>query len=219
MSLTFFIIIGVVLLISLFMYIIARIRMSKEKLVLTAGRMDVTLLMISPLLAILGALIWHFFASLSIVSYILWFITFICIALSIMNSIIENKNSGWDIAYSIGAKVFILITTVFIILFSMIALLGYMVYFIIKQFTKSDNEVEQDSQHKFSIPQYHKFMNAYVGIKDSQKAQKMKAETVKIEEADAEEIIEEEVENTEKEAVKEPKKEVKGKSKKSKDKK
>lgn len=164
MTRTLLIVLGVMLLISLVFYVIARIRLSKEKLVLTAGRVDVTCLMVSPLFAILGALVERTF-TLTTLAWIFWVIAIIGVALSIMYSFIENKDSAWDIVYSIGAKVFILITTVFIILLSIIFFLGYLVFYLIKQLTKSDEEAEQDSKNRLALPQYRKFMNAYVGNK------------------------------------------------------
>ena len=160
----------IALLISLVCYIVARIRMSKEKLVLTAGRMDVTFVMISPLFAIIGWLIRETLPSMYVVTWIFWTIAIICFALSIMYSIIENKESGWDIGWSIGAKIFIFITTIFIIIFSIVAMLVYMVYYLIKQLAKSDEEAEKDSHGKLALPQYRKFMNAYVGAKNTKKA-------------------------------------------------
>lgn len=165
MSKTGIIVLIIVLLISLVCYIVARIRMSKEKLVLTAGRLDVTFVMISPLFAIIGWMFRQLLPSLEVVIWIFWTIAIICFALSIMYSIIENKDSGWDIAWSIGAKIFIFITTIFIILVSIVALMIYMVYYLIKQLAKSDEEAERDSKGKLALPQYRKFMNAYVGAK------------------------------------------------------
>ena len=159
----------VALMISLVCYLVARIRMSKEKLVLTAGRMDVTFVMISPLFAIIGWLIQQTVSSATVVIWIFWTIAIICFSMSIMYSIIENKESPWDIGWSIGAKVFIFITTIFIILFSMIAFLGYTVFYLIRQLSKSDEEAEHDSKGKFALPQYRKFMNAYVGVKTAKK--------------------------------------------------
>ena len=163
------IILLVALMISLVCYLVARIRMSKEKLVLTAGRLDVTFVMISPLFAIIGWLIQKTLPSMSVVIWIFWTIAIICFSLSIMYSIIENKESPWDMGWSIGAKVFIFITTIFIILFSMIAFLGYTVFYLIRQLSKSDEEAEHDSKGKFALPQYRKFMNAYVGVKSAKK--------------------------------------------------
>ena len=163
------IILLVALMISLVCYLVARIRMSKEKLVLTAGRLDVTFVMISPLFAIIGWLIQKTLPSMTVVIWIFWTIAIICFSLSIMYSIIENKESPWDMGWSIGAKVFIFITTIFIILFSMIAFLGYTVFYLIRQLSKSDEEAEHDSKGKFALPQYRKFMNAYVGVKSAKK--------------------------------------------------
>ena len=163
------IILLVALMISLVCYLVARIRMSKEKLVLTAGRLDVTFVMISPLFAIIGWLIQKSLPCMTVVIWIFWTIAIICFSLSIMYSIIENKESPWDMGWSIGAKVFIFITTIFIILFSMIAFLGYTVFYLIRQLSKSDEEAEHDSKGKFALPQYRKFMNAYVGVKSAKK--------------------------------------------------
>ena len=165
MSKTGVIITIIVMLIALVCYIVARIRASKEKLVLTAGRLDVTFVMISPLFAIIGWLISKVLPSMEIVIWIFYTIAIICFALSIMYSIIENKESPWDIGWSIGAKIFIFVTTVFIILFSIVAIMIYMVYYLIKQLSKSDEEAERDSKGKLALPQYRKFMNAYVGAK------------------------------------------------------
>ena len=177
------IILLVTLLLSMVCYIIARIRMSKEKLVLTAGRMDVTFVMISPLFAIIGWLFFETMPSLYIVTWALWTIAIIGFALSIMYSIIENKESGWDIAWSIGAKVFIFITTIFIIIVSIIGLLVYMVYYLIKQLAKSDDE-EDESHGGLALPHYRKFMNAYVGAKPFKKAPKVKIENIEAEEVE-----------------------------------
>lgn len=169
MTKTEWIVLLVALMISLVCYLVARIRMSKEKLVLTAGRLDVTFVMISPLFAIIGWLIQKTLPSMTVVTWIFWTIAIICFSLSIMYSIIENKESPWDMGWSIGAKIFIFITTIFIILFSMIAFLGYSVFFLIRQLSKSDEEAEHDSKGKFALPQYRKFMNAYVGVKTAKK--------------------------------------------------
>ena len=169
MTKTQIIILIIVLLISLLCYIVARVRMSKEKLVLTAGRLDVTFVMISPLFAIIGWMFQQTLPSLEVVIWLFWTVAIICFALSIMYSIIENKESGWDIGWSIGAKVFIFITTIFIILVSIVALMIYMVYYLIKQLSKSDEEAERDSKGKLALPQYRKFMNAYVGVKPEKK--------------------------------------------------
>lgn len=169
MSKTEWILLLVALIISLVCYIVARIRMSKEKLVLTAGRLDVTFVMISPLFFIIGWLIRKSFPSLTVVIWIFFTIAIICFALSAMYSVIENKDSVWDMGWSIGAKVFIFITTVFIILFSMIAFLAYMVFYLIKQLSKSDEEAAHDSKNKLALPQYRKFMIAYVGAKEDKK--------------------------------------------------
>jgi len=168
---TYFIILSIVLLISLVFYIVARIRLSKEKLVLTAGRLDVTFLMISPLFAIIGILIRKTL-DLDTLAWIFWIIAIVCVALSIMYSITENKDSVWDMIWSAGAKVFILITTVFIIILSMVIFLGYMVFYLVKEHGKTDEEADQDSKNKFALPQYRKFMNAYVGIKSDKKKEK-----------------------------------------------
>ena len=179
MSKTGIIILIIALLISMVCYIVARIRMSKEKLVLTAGRLDVTFVMISPLFAIIGWMFNKILPSLEIVIWIFYTIAIICFALSIMYSIIENKESPWDIGWSIGAKIFIFITTIFIIVFSIIAIMIYMVYYLIKQLSKSDEEAERDSHGILALPQYRKFMNAYVGAKSTKKETKKKITDVK----------------------------------------
>ena len=174
-STTLMIIIGSVLLVSLFMYITARIRMTKDKLVLTAGRMDVTFLMITPLFAIIGALVARL-TGVWMPAYIMWFIAFVCVALSIMYSIIENKDSGLDMAFSIGAKIFIIITSFFIVSLSLIIFLGYMIYFLI---TEHNNPEAEDEKGKLALPQYRKFMNAYVGLKEEKTKKTGDVETKK----------------------------------------
>lgn len=169
MSFPLFILTGVVLLLLLFVYIAARVRMSKEKLVLTAGRADVTFLMITPLFAVIGTLVYYMLP-LSTLAWILWIIAFACAALSVMYSIIENKDSGWDMALSIGAKGFIITTTLFIIVLSLVYYLGYLIFFLIKEHNKSDEETKDSN--KVTLPNYRKFMNAYVGLKEPKKEKK-----------------------------------------------
>lgn len=169
MSFPLFILTGVVLLLLLFVYIAARVRMSKGKLVLTAGRADVTFLMITPLFAVIGTLVYYMLP-LSTLAWILWIIAFACAALSVMYSIIENKDSGWDMALSIGAKGFIITTTLFIIVLSLVYYLGYLIFFLVKEHNKSDEEAKDAD--KVTLPNYRKFMNAYVGLKEPKKEKK-----------------------------------------------
>ena len=169
MSFPLFILTGVVLLLLLFVYIAARVRMSKGKLVLTAGRADVTFLMITPLFAVIGTLVYYMLP-LSTLAWILWIIAFACAALSVMYSIIENKDSGWDMALSIGAKGFIITTTLFIIVLSLVYYVGYLIFFLVKEHNKSDEEAKDAD--KVTLPNYRKFMNAYVGLKEPKKEKK-----------------------------------------------
>lgn len=160
------IILTAVLLVSLLCYIIARIRLSKEKLVLTSSSLDVTFVMVSPLLAIIGFLLDRLIPSFGTAALIVWVIAIICFALSIMFSIISNKESVWNMIWSVGAKVFIFITTIFIIIFSIIAILGYLIYYLVKEHSKD----EEDGEGKrVTLPQYRKFMNAYVGRSEKKK--------------------------------------------------
>ena len=161
---TFYIVLGVLLLVSLPCYIVSRIRANSDKMVLTAGRMDITLLMICPVLVVLGWLIGQT-GQLTTLEYIIWGIAFICFALSFMYSIMENKGSVWNMIWSVGAKIFILLSTLIIIVISIVAILVYLIVHLLKELGKSDETVADEEKKRFTLPQYRKFMDTYVGYK------------------------------------------------------
>ena len=153
---THFIIAGIVFLVLLVCYIVAKVRSKRELMVLTANWWDMAMLLASPI-ALFIAWCWGFDHPLNNVQMVFVVIAGLCLVGTVIMSIVHNADSFINIVLSIFAKLFIIYLT-----FVAIGLL--ITAFIISLFLTIMRS-HHDDGGEIIIVQYDHFMKAYVGYR------------------------------------------------------
>ncbi len=151
---TTLIITGIVFLILLVFYIIAKVKSKKYELVLTANGWDMAMLLACPV-AIFVAWCWGFDQALNTVQIVCLVIAGLCLMGTIIMSIVHNPGSFIDILISVLAKLFIVWLTFMVILILIVVL----IVSILISIMRSHNDDE------YILLKYDHALRAYVGYR------------------------------------------------------
>lgn len=151
---TTLIITGIVFLILLVFYIIAKVKSKRGELILTANGWDMAMLLACPV-AIFVAWCWGFDHSLNTVQIVCLVIAGLCLAGTIIMSIVHNSGSFIDILISVLAKLFIVWLTFMVILILIVVL----IVSILISIMRSHNDDE------YILLKYDHALRAYVGYR------------------------------------------------------
>lgn len=151
---TTLIITGIVFLILLVFYIIAKVKSKKYELVLTANGWDMAMLLACPV-AIFVAWCWGFDQPLNTAQIVCLVIAGLCLAGTIIMSIVHNSGSFIDILISVLAKLFIVWLTFMVILILIVVL----IVSILISIMRSHNDDE------YILLKYDHALRAYVGYR------------------------------------------------------
>jgi hypothetical protein len=149
------IIAGIVFLILLVFYIIAKVKSKKYELILTANGWDMAMLLACPV-AIFVAWCWGFDQPLNTAQIVCLVIAGLCLAGTIIMSIVHNSGSFMDIVISILAKLFIVWLTLMAIFLLIVAL----VVSVMITLMRGHNEGEE-----YILLKYDHALRAYVGYR------------------------------------------------------
>ena len=149
------IIAGVVFLVLLVFYIIAKVKSKRYELVLTANGWDMAMLLACPV-AIFVAWCWGFDHPLNTVQIVCLVIAGLCLIGTIIMSIVHNSSSLMDIVISVLAKLFIIWLTLMAIFLLIVAL----VVSVLITLMRSHNEDEE-----YILLKYDHALRAYVGYR------------------------------------------------------
>ena len=152
---TFLIIAGVLFLTLLVFYIIARVKVKKDELVLTANTWDMIMLFACPI-AIFIAWCWGFDHPLNTIQIVLLVIAGACFVGTAIMSIVHNEDNTKHIIISILAKLFIVWLTLIVILLLIVIL----VITVMLSFVSS-----HDDGDEYILLKYDRALHAYVGYK------------------------------------------------------
>lgn len=164
MDLTFFthwlqanaaILMGITMLVLLICYIAAQILAKKGWLVFTASKLDAGLLLSSPVVVLVGDLVYDASQNKNI-GIILLLVGFGLLAVSVIFSIYYNMDNTWGMLLSVFGKLFVFWATLFLLML-LIAL--FIAYVIIAFARNRSNEGETIVLH------YDSAIDAYVGYK------------------------------------------------------
>lgn len=149
------IIAGVIFLILLVFYIIAKVKSNRGDLVLTANGWDMTILLACPI-AIFIAWCWGFDQPLNTAQIICLVIAGLCFVGTTIMSVIHNQDSIMNILISILAKLFIVWLTLITILLLIVLLV---ISIMLSLFSSHDDGDE------YILLKYDRALHAYVGYK------------------------------------------------------
>ena len=152
---TNFIIAGIVFLVLLVCYIVAKVRSKRDLMVLTANGWDMAMLLACPV-AIFVAWCWGFDHPLNTVQTVCVVIAGLCFTGTVIMSIVHNTDSVVDIILSILAKAFIVYLT--------LVAIGLLITVLIISFflTIMRNHNDDDD---IIILKYDHFLQSYVGYR------------------------------------------------------
>lgn len=146
---------GGLLVVLLIAYIIALVKSKRRELIFTYNGWDMALLLACPILLTIGWCAnenpsWETFRN------IVWILAGLCLLGTIILSVLYNRGTTWKILCSIGAKLFVVILTCFIILL----LIAIFVIYVILTIMSEHNERDE-----YIILKYDRFLKSYVGYK------------------------------------------------------
>lgn len=149
------IIAGVVFLVLLVSYIVAKVRSKKDLMVITANGWDMAMLLVCPV-AIFVAWCWGFDHPLNDVQTVCMVIAGLCFTGTVIMSIVHNAGSFINIVLSILAKLFIIYLT----LVAIFLLFTALIISILLTFMRSHDEDDD-----IIILKYDRFLHSYVGYR------------------------------------------------------
>lgn len=147
--------VGVVFVILLVFYIIAKVRSKRGDMVFTANGWDMTMLLACPV-SIFIAWCWGFDQPLNTVQIICLVVAGLCLIGTSIMSIVYNKGVFLDILISIMAKLFVVWLTLIIILLVIVIF----IISVIISFISSHNDDDE-----YIILKYDHALRAYVGYR------------------------------------------------------
>ena len=146
---------GIVFLILLVFYIIAKVKSNRGDLVLTANGWDMAMLLACPV-AIFIAWCWGFDHPLNTTQTICLVIASLCFVGTAIMSIVHNEGDFMNILISVLAKLFIVWLTLMIILL----LITIFIISVILSFIR-----EHDDDDEYILLKYDRALHAYVGYR------------------------------------------------------
>lgn len=149
------IIAGVVFVILLVFYIIAKVKSKKDELVLTANGWDMAMLLTCPL-AIFVAWFWGYDHPLNTAQTVCMVIAGACLAGTCIMSIVSNPGDIGHVLTSILAKLFIVWLTLLAMFLLLLILVGSVVWSMLANHEDSD---------EYILLKYDRALRAYVGYR------------------------------------------------------
>lgn len=149
------IIAGVVFLVLLVCYIIAKVRSNRDLMVLTANGWDMAMLLACPV-ALFVQMCWGYDHPLNNAQIVCMVIAGLCLTGTIIMSIVHNSDSFIDIVLSVLAKLFIVYLTLVAIFLFIMALLITLMISIMRSHEYDD---------EYILLKYDHFLHAYVGYR------------------------------------------------------